>query len=846
MRRLVIVLAVAAAACAAAPAAEARTDDLSKPILFVAGPERSSCQVLDDFAATLAEFTVTANGRKVGPPEKIETIGRGSDCVRRLAAGPLDQAGDDLADVIAGSYGGKPVDIVAEGGAGLVVRYALQHHPQLKVEDVVTLGTPHAGSSALADACGCTQMQPGSAFLKALAPNPQGAGGTDWSAIGSDADTVVSGESAVGMDAEHRTLYVHATRDDLLHDTSTAQDARLRHSHGGTSWINWNKAPHPVVRAIRDLVFGAGDADLTCGLQETNPDACWKTPIILVPGFGASELSCGTTDLWPGALTKNSLFEDLALGPDGKGPFYEDRACARDSGPTGHVLKSVVGGLKNIHGDSWRWLTQIAPGRAYEFGWDYRKGPDQSLQRLDRFIEEVRARHGVSRVAIVSHSYGGLLTRWYIDDPDRGKKVARVANFGSPWWGAPKAWFAMAYGYESPGFSPTDLLVSGPLFKLFARNLTGMYYLFPTDAWSKHAPEPLRNWLEVDEVPQRGTAKVADAAEAFGGNRRLVTEAARQHADHIDGFKATNGVDFRTFIGSGLPTLGHVRAFTGTTEVQYSWINGDGTVPLFSQRQSARPGDPQLGQAVKTYNFCGVKHMGEMENRDLEQAVTPFVRDGQDPSLQNGKLRSEPCPLAASEFTVTYKEDGRSIAISTDGEAAASRVHARTASAPMTLAQAEDAGLVDVIDEPGRTVFVTNTRQSLTVHLAGTGTVRVTLLSGDAKTGPARVYDLTPAGIDVGVQGARSTSSAPSRTADRTPPSTKLSFRGGELRAKAKDASGVAATLVQVGKGKPRRYTRPIRIARAATVRYWSVDVWGNSERKRSMRVISARRGGRA
>jgi pimeloyl-ACP methyl ester carboxylesterase len=846
MRRAAIAVAAAAALLGAAPAAHARTDDLAKPVLLVAGPERTSCTLYDDVAFKLGEYTVSVNGKKVGPAERIETVGRGGDCVRKLGTGGFAAMADDLADVIATKYDNKPVDVIAEGGAGLLLRYAIEHHPQLKVEDAVTIGTPHAGSSALADACGCNELQPGSAFLKALARNPQGTGGTDWSAIGSDADPIVSGESAVAMDAEHRTLYVTASRSDLLHDTSTGMDARLRHSHGLTSWINWNKAPHPVIRAIKDLVFGSGDVDLTCGLQETNPDACWKTPVILVPGFGASELSCTvgdkTTNLWPGALTDEDLFEEMALTGDGTNG-WKGSECSRNVAPTGHVLKSVVK-LKNIHGDSWEWLTKIAPGRAYEFGWDYRLGPDKSLERLDKYINEIRARHGVSKVAIVSHSYGGLLTRWYIDEPERAKKVARVANFGSPWWGAAKPWFAMAYGYESPGFSPTDVLLSGLAFRVFIATNAGAYYLFPSDSWFKKAPEPLRNWLEVDDTPARSLAKVADAVRAFHGNADLLNKAAAGHAEHIDGFKATNGVDFRTFIGSGLPTLGHVRAYTGSTEVQYSWINGDGTVPLFSQRQSARPGDNQLGQNIKTYNFCGIKHMGEMEDGKIQEAVTPFVRDGQEPSKANGVLKDAPCPLAESEFKVTGKEDMRSVSISTDAEAvsgippaSASRVRARASAATtMTLQEAQGAGLVDVMYDPNQTVIVTNTHAPITVHVAGKGTVQVTPITGEGKEGAARVYDVTPAGIAISAQGAKTTSAAPSRAADRTAPRTTLKRRGGRLVAKAKDASGVAVTLVQIGNRKPKRYTKPLKAARRATVRYWSVDVWGNAERKHRLK----------
>jgi hypothetical protein len=325
---------------------------------------------------------------------------------------------------------------------------------------------------------------------------------------------------------------------------------------------------------------------------------------------------------------------------------------------------------------------------------------------------------------------------------------------------------------------------------------------------------------------------------AFHGNASLLTRAAKGHAEHIDGFKATNGVDFRTFIGSGLPTLGHVRAYTGTSEVQYSWINGDGTVPLFSQRQSARPGDDQLGQNIKTYNFCGIKHMGEMKDSSIQEAVTPFVRDGQEPSKANGVLKDAPCKLAASEFKVTGNEDERSVAISTDGEAVsrvASRVRARASAATLTLDEAEEAGLIDVMREPGQTLFVTTTSKPLSVRVAGEGTVRVTPITGEGKEGAARVYDVTPAGIAINAQGALNASSAPSRAADRKAPHTTAKRRGGKLVAKATDASGIAVTLVQIGNRKPKRYTKPTRVSRRATVRYWSIDEWGNREKARRL-----------
>ena len=92
---------------------------------------------------------------------------------------------------------------------GLMIRYALAKQgvddfPWLKVEDVITLGSP---GKAL-----CSLFRPGTTqgaelnssstlikWLKDWGMNPQGKGGTDWSAIGSHGDLIVQEDSATAI-----------------------------------------------------------------------------------------------------------------------------------------------------------------------------------------------------------------------------------------------------------------------------------------------------------------------------------------------------------------------------------------------------------------------------------------------------------------------------------------------------------------------------------------------------------------------------------------------------------------------------------------------------------------------
>jgi hypothetical protein len=171
--------------------------------------------------------------------------------------------------------------------AGLPVRYAvaqteLDHPdfpPKLLVEDAVAQGAPHGGGRSEGAACPivqCAQQAPGSPLLQWMEANawePDGKGGTDWTAFGSEYDDRVAPHSAVGasesLDAHqffgacHKIWYRYSAEVDhvgYVYDTANAKDAPVYKEPSGDctgSLIEKAEYFHPVREAYRALVYGS-------------------------------------------------------------------------------------------------------------------------------------------------------------------------------------------------------------------------------------------------------------------------------------------------------------------------------------------------------------------------------------------------------------------------------------------------------------------------------------------------------------------------------------------------------------------------------------------------------------
>jgi pimeloyl-ACP methyl ester carboxylesterase len=231
---LLTVPTAATAASAAEP--PPRRDTTARPVIFIHGiqlqPWGMRCDKVWD--KTMKAFE-DAGWKK----RNLITFGYYGDSPQ--GACDVQYKGDLNSDIewVAGylnqfiweNYGryGKSVDIVAHSMGGLIAREAIMQARKAKpqqdvfVEDVITMGTPFLGSG-WSDLCAgyslqCRQMRKGSGYILSrtiltAAGLHNARGGTDWTAIGSETDDVVSPESAVGPDplAKHHVQYLKPSK----------------------------------------------------------------------------------------------------------------------------------------------------------------------------------------------------------------------------------------------------------------------------------------------------------------------------------------------------------------------------------------------------------------------------------------------------------------------------------------------------------------------------------------------------------------------------------------------------------------------------------------------------------
>ena len=287
-RPLLVVCIAIAAVLLSATAASARTDDRAKPLVYVHGWSiwsSTDCNMWNTMDNQLRAWGHT--GTKV----TVQYYSSDSNCTySQLHHGihskhfggshtghnnntDIRHLAYHLAWTIYDHFGAQAVDVVAHSMGGLISRYMVgeiaRKHADfpsaLYVEDVVTMGSPHNGTSWAYGCSGtqCVQMRPGSTFINYLnsnSQNPQATGGTDWTLMGSDDDGIVSSSSATSMSANHKVNYLGSNdigHSDYYNLSTDSRTADVNYQDFGGSWFAWYDAPWPVRWSDLSLYLGS-------------------------------------------------------------------------------------------------------------------------------------------------------------------------------------------------------------------------------------------------------------------------------------------------------------------------------------------------------------------------------------------------------------------------------------------------------------------------------------------------------------------------------------------------------------------------------------------------------------
>lgn len=254
------------------------------------------------------------------------------------------------------------------------------------------------------------------------------------------------------------------------------------------------------------IVF-KGEADLsvhTIGVVD-HPPARKRIPVVLVPGILGSELWRGSERLWPSLHVL--MREPELLGTPEKNPL---------DAPS--IVNSVVVVPGVIQLDQYARLGDyLIETLGYErgvdfmeFAYDWRLDVRTSARKLGAAIEAWRERERAARgpVAIIAHSLGNFVARYYIERLGGRESVRRLIAMAGPHRGAPRAYAALLRGEK--------LLPVGPDAERMRRmflTIPSLYQGVPTyECTSDHAGGRVHHlqddsWLSVEHRPLLAAAR---------------------------------------------------------------------------------------------------------------------------------------------------------------------------------------------------------------------------------------------------------------------------------------------------------------------------------------------------
>ncbi|MDD5147048.1 MAG: hypothetical protein PHV63_00655 [Candidatus Daviesbacteria bacterium] len=407
-------------------------------------------------------------------------------------------------------------------------------------------------------------------------------------------------------------------------------------------------------------VFSSTKDDLYFILSNTSPPPPPpRLPVIFIPGIGGSEIKASQDIIWSAqdghggtyshAYSSNEKIwvnQDKAaeLGNDD----YFDILRLKTDGQTPEAALSLTGDLTSF---GYSDIDSFFTGMGYEkgknfftFPYDWRKDVRNTKDSLDNLIETAKTASGQSQVNLVVHSMGGLVARYYISDASKAAKVNKLIELGVPHLGAVDTTKALMYGKPLGRQILGDFYLGVPASEVkdIFQNLPTAFQLLPSKTYfdfynnsSQNQPYPFKDDRDIDNNKITGSldydqTKTLISNLAYNMIVFVFGETLHSSLDPI--LNQTNGTKIYEVIGSSQPTLGQIHETWWITwpvniipKIDEIFINGDGTVPLYSA--SLKSDSLDISGAIKIY-YVEQKHSDLVSSSGIAmQTVKAILND---------------------------------------------------------------------------------------------------------------------------------------------------------------------------------------------------------------------------
>ncbi len=338
-----------------------------------------------------------------------------------------------------------------------------------------------------------------------------------------------------------------------------------------------------------------------------------RTPIIFVPGILGSELEIKETfdpNIYDCSLKKNSYnagdkvwIDEMLIFSHGLcGDFFD----VIQSNKTGQPVYQQIGLNGKLVGIAYDDTTKFFEKNKYFngtnlflFPYDWRDNIVDTAKKLDDLIENVKNETGTEQVNIIAHSMGGVVSREYIRDPVRAKKVKSLVELAVPNAGSPLMLSVLLHDtciikIDIPLTDSSICVLNPHEQNKLVQNWTGAFELLPSKKYYELYPEteyPFRtlNLANGEKDPPMNYSQLKTYLASLDKNMYVFGIAEEFHNNLDQSFSDnngnTNGVNIYLIAGSGFPTIGQIIGqYYGTVAayVDVESTNGDGTVPLKS------------------------------------------------------------------------------------------------------------------------------------------------------------------------------------------------------------------------------------------------------------------------